>query len=114
MITELEFKSLALQGFNRIPLIAEAFADLETPLSLYLKLAHARDGGTHGRRAILGRDHQDTPAARCTERLAAGRPGAQSRGDHSIYEWRRDRRIQRPLKTPVGPHQAAEQVEVTG
>ncbi len=40
-MTELEFKSLALQGFNRIPLIAEAFADLETPLSLYLKLAYA-------------------------------------------------------------------------
>jgi len=39
MITEDEFKSLATQGFNRIPLIAEAFADLETPLSLYLKLA---------------------------------------------------------------------------
>ena len=39
MITELEFKSLAADGFNRIPLIAEAFADLETPLSLYLKLA---------------------------------------------------------------------------
>ena len=39
MITELEFQSLAGQGHNRIPLIAEAFADLETPLSLYLKLA---------------------------------------------------------------------------
>jgi anthranilate synthase component I len=47
LITELEFKSLALQGFNRIPLMAEAFADLETPLSLYLKLAHARGGGKH-------------------------------------------------------------------
>ncbi|AEG94699.1 anthranilate synthase component I family protein [Ramlibacter tataouinensis] len=45
MLTELEFKSLALQGYNRIPLIAEAFADLETPLSLYLKLAHARGDG---------------------------------------------------------------------
>jgi anthranilate synthase component 1 len=45
VITELEFKSLALQGYNRIPLMAEAFADLETPLSLYLKLAHSRDGG---------------------------------------------------------------------
>ena len=45
MITELEFKSLALQGYNRIPLIAEAFADLETPLSLYLKLAHTRGAG---------------------------------------------------------------------
>jgi anthranilate synthase component 1 len=40
VITELEFKSLAAQGYNRIPLIAEAFADLETPLSLYLKLAN--------------------------------------------------------------------------
>ncbi|MFL6661548.1 MAG: anthranilate synthase component I [Rhizobacter sp.] len=47
MITELEFKSLAGQGYNRIPLIAEAFADLETPLSLYLKLAHASGGGRH-------------------------------------------------------------------
>ncbi|MBA2965693.1 MULTISPECIES: anthranilate synthase component I [Ramlibacter] len=47
MITELEFKSLALQGYNRIPLIAEAFADLETPLSLYLKLAHAKGNGRH-------------------------------------------------------------------
>ena len=45
MITELEFKSLAAQGHNRIPLIAEAFADLETPLSLYLKLAHAGGSG---------------------------------------------------------------------
>jgi anthranilate synthase component 1 len=47
VITELEFKSLAAQGYNRIPLIAEAFADLETPLSLYLKLAHSRDGGRY-------------------------------------------------------------------
>jgi len=46
MLTELEFKSLAGQGYNRIPLIAEAFADLETPLSLYLKLA-AGGGGRH-------------------------------------------------------------------
>ncbi len=47
MITELEFKSLAGEGYNRIPLMAEAFADLETPLSLYLKLAHTKDGGRH-------------------------------------------------------------------
>ncbi|MEJ8824809.1 anthranilate synthase component I [Variovorax humicola] len=45
MITELEFKSLSAQGYNRIPLMIEAFADLETPLSLYLKLAHTKDGG---------------------------------------------------------------------
>ncbi|MES2979172.1 MAG: anthranilate synthase component I family protein [Pseudomonadota bacterium] len=47
MITELEFKSLASQGFNRIPLMAEAFADLETPLSLYLKLAFSKDNARH-------------------------------------------------------------------
>lgn len=38
MITELEFRSLTEQGYNRIALIEQAFADLDTPLSLYLKL----------------------------------------------------------------------------
>jgi anthranilate synthase component 1 len=44
-MTELEFKSLSAQGYNRIPLIAEAFADLETPLTLYLKLAQTQNAG---------------------------------------------------------------------
>jgi len=44
-MTESEFDALARQGYNRIPLMAQAFADLETPLSLYLKLAHAQSGG---------------------------------------------------------------------
>ncbi len=39
-ISEQEFRALAAQGYNRIPLIAETFADLDTPLSLYLKLAN--------------------------------------------------------------------------
>ena len=39
-ITEQEFNALAAQGYNRIPLVAETFADLDTPLSLYLKLAN--------------------------------------------------------------------------
>ncbi|MES2424791.1 MAG: anthranilate synthase component I [Pseudomonadota bacterium] len=47
MITEPEFDRLALEGYNRIPLTAQAFADLETPLSLYLKLAHTDQGGQH-------------------------------------------------------------------
>ncbi len=47
MISELEFNSLSARGYNRIPLTAQAFADLETPLSLYLKLAYAKDGGRH-------------------------------------------------------------------
>jgi anthranilate synthase component 1 len=44
-MTETEFKHLAQQGYNRIPLVAEAFADLETPLSLYLKLAQVQNNG---------------------------------------------------------------------
>jgi anthranilate synthase component 1 len=39
--TEAEFDNYRRQGFNRVPLIAESFSDLETPLSLYLKLADA-------------------------------------------------------------------------
>src|SRR6516225_1873076 len=46
-MTELEFQSLANEGFNRIPLIAEALADLETPLSLYLKLAQTERNGAN-------------------------------------------------------------------
>ena len=42
MITDIEFRALAAQGYNRIPLVLETFADLDTPLSLYLKLAAAR------------------------------------------------------------------------
>jgi anthranilate synthase component 1 len=39
-ISEQEFHALGAQGYNRIPLVAETFADLDTPLSLYLKLAN--------------------------------------------------------------------------
>ncbi len=46
-MTEIEFNQLSKQGFNRIPLMLEALADLETPLSLYLKLAFHQDGGKH-------------------------------------------------------------------
>jgi anthranilate synthase component 1 len=38
-MTGLEFKRLAAEGFNRVPLVLETFADLDTPLSVYLKLA---------------------------------------------------------------------------
>jgi len=36
-----EFLALAQAGFNRIPVIQEVLADLETPVSLYLKLTQA-------------------------------------------------------------------------
>lgn len=50
-MTEIEFNALAAQGFNRIPLIAETFADLDTPLAIYLKLAHSGPEG--GRNTCL-------------------------------------------------------------
>ncbi|MEI7464773.1 MAG: chorismate-binding protein, partial [Burkholderiales bacterium] len=57
MISDTEFSRLANEGYNRIPLIAQAFADLETPLSLYLKLACTDDDGrpsdTHRRHSFL-------------------------------------------------------------
>jgi anthranilate synthase component 1 len=34
-----EFNTLAKQGFNRIPIVKEVLSDLETPLSLYVKLS---------------------------------------------------------------------------
>ncbi|MEN9481930.1 MAG: hypothetical protein RLZZ298_3325, partial [Pseudomonadota bacterium] len=40
-MTETEFNALAAQGYNRIPVTLETFADLDTPLSIYLKLANA-------------------------------------------------------------------------
>jgi anthranilate synthase component 1 len=38
---EQDFNTLARQGYNRIPLVRELPGDLETPLSVYLKLANA-------------------------------------------------------------------------
>lgn len=40
-MTEQDFFDLARQGYNRIPLVRELPGDLETPLSVYLKLANA-------------------------------------------------------------------------
>ena len=39
MMTEIEFEATAREGFNRIALVSECLCDLETPLSVYLKLA---------------------------------------------------------------------------
>lgn len=58
-----EFNTLAAQGYNRIPLVLETFADLDTPLSLYLKLANqpfsyllesVQGGERFGRYSIVG------------------------------------------------------------
>ena len=38
-MTESDFRNLAQQGYTRVPVVAEARADLYTPLAIYLKLA---------------------------------------------------------------------------
>ncbi|MFU8816326.1 MAG: anthranilate synthase component I [Pseudomonadales bacterium] len=57
------FAELAAQGYNRIPLVVETLADLDTPLSTYLKLARgpysyllesAQGGEKWGRYSIIG------------------------------------------------------------
>lgn len=62
-IDSAQFKALAAQGYNRIPLVIETFADLDTPLSLYLKLANqpfsyllesVQGGERFGRYSIIG------------------------------------------------------------
>ena len=62
-MTENEFKALAASGYNRIPLTLETLADLDTPLSIFLKLANRRDsyllesvigGERFGRYSIVG------------------------------------------------------------
>jgi anthranilate synthase component 1 len=58
-----QFAAYAAQGFNRIPLSKEVLADLDTPLSTYLKLANApysylfesvQGGEKWGRYSIIG------------------------------------------------------------
>ena len=41
MICESNFKKLAAQGYNRIPLIRQVLADFDTPLSTYKKISSA-------------------------------------------------------------------------
>ncbi|MFN3983922.1 MAG: anthranilate synthase component I [Rhodocyclaceae bacterium] len=60
---EQEFNALAAQGYNRIPVTLETFADLDTPLSIYLKLANepwsyllesVQGGERFGRYSMIG------------------------------------------------------------
>ena len=57
------FNRLAAEGYNRIPVTLETFADLDTPLSIYLKLANGpytyllesvQGGERFGRYSIIG------------------------------------------------------------
>ncbi|MHB8321604.1 MAG: anthranilate synthase component I, partial [Acidithiobacillus sp.] len=63
MIPKATFEALARQGYNRIPLSREVIADLDTPLSAYLKLVDGpyayllesvQGGEKWGRYSIIG------------------------------------------------------------
>jgi len=62
-MTPEQFDALAEAGYNRIPMMCEVLADLDTPLSVYLKLANApnsyllesvQGGEKWGRYSIIG------------------------------------------------------------
>ncbi len=62
-MTPEQFENLAVEGYNRIPLVRKVLADLDTPLSAYLKLADApysylfesvQGGEKWGRYSIIG------------------------------------------------------------
>ena len=63
MLSADEFRQLAAAGHNRIPVVREVLSDLDTPLSVYLKLADGphtylfesvEGGETWGRYSIIG------------------------------------------------------------
>ena len=75
---ETEFNRLAQQGYNRIPLMAQAFADLETPLSLYLKLAYSQEAGryTFLLESVVGVSVSDVTASSACQRALWCDPAA--------------------------------------
>ncbi len=68
-MTEEEFNKLKKKGFNRVPIIRKKLADLDTPLSIYLKIANEPntylfesviDGERFGRYSFIGLNSEYT------------------------------------------------------
>ena len=94
-MTEAEFNRLAAAGYNRAPIVLETFADLDTPLSIYLKLANRPysyllesvvGGERFGRYSFIG-----LPAVTRIE--ARGETCTEFRGDRAVGE----KRVSDPL-----------------
>jgi anthranilate synthase component I len=89
-MTEKEFERLRAAGYNRVPFVLETFADLDTPLSIYLKLAHAPysyllesvvGGERFGRYSFIGLTASrriEVRGLECTD-YREGRPGSRTR-----------------------------------
>ncbi|MBM3356306.1 MAG: anthranilate synthase component I [Betaproteobacteria bacterium] len=94
-MTEIEFEQLARAGYNRVPVVLETFADLDTPLSVYLKLANQPHsyllesvvgGERFGRYSIIGlaaRSRIEVRGTACTEYLG-GRTVAVTRASDPL------------------------------
>jgi len=63
VISQQQFQTLANEGYNRIPVVREVLSDLDTPLSVYMKLADGpytyllesiQGGENWGRHSIIG------------------------------------------------------------
>ena len=87
-MTEAEFRALAALGVNRIPLVLDSFADLDTPLSLYVKLANRPysfllesvvGGERFGRYSFIGLPAETRVLARGRSIEVEGRTGVAER-----------------------------------
>ena len=76
ILSQDQFRALGAQGYNRVPLVLETFADLDTPLSIYLKLADApysyllesvQGGERFGRYSFIGLPAQTRIVVRGTQ-----------------------------------------------
>src|SRR5437868_13709435 len=111
-MTEDQFRALARAGYNRIPLHLETLADLDTPLSIYLKLANRPGsyllesvigGERFGRYSIVGLPARERLEA-TGHRVILTRDGATIEdGEHDDPLARVDAYLASFKAAPVGP-----------
>jgi len=78
-MTPEQFDRLAAEGYNRIPLMCEVLADLDTPLGVYLKLAD-------GPYSYLFESWPTDPIPTCLNPCRAGRSGGATPLSASLAE----------------------------
>ena len=96
-MTDIEFQRLVALGYNRIPVTLDTFADLDTPLSIYLKLANKPHsyllesvigGERFGRYSIIGlpaREWLEVRGRECAV-VRAKTGGATEKIEHKFVE----------------------------
>jgi len=96
-MTEADFARLAQAGYNRVPVVLETFADLDTPLSVYLKLANRPytyllesvvGGERFGRYSFIGLPAEtriEVRGDRCVEFRGAHKVSEQQAADPLAY-----------------------------